>query len=233
MLRIRSCTTFIVLVTTLLLGCGEVDVVHESATPPASDPTVLSLIDELPTTTTTIAPPTTTTVPMLTEVIDPATHDVEAAVRMAPPGPPCENPLGLYCLPFAPEGLDLCSEMNWYRVQWGIPDRWGDQPRNVAKLYQGRGWRESNCEPWANSHASPGCCFGWWQVASSNITAYGYANAGVFSNCEVFTKRDYWSEKGLVTPLMKQKQACITKALIDYHVARGEDPGWVVWDQWL
>lgn len=180
-----------------------------------------------PSTTVTIAlGPMPTDTPSLVAVA------TEFAERVAPPTTdPC-NHEGLNCLPFAPAGLSPCDEMNWWRVQWSIPDRWGDEPRDGPKIGWGRGWRESNCEPWANSHLSAGCCFGYWQIASSNITAPGYAAAGVFSNCGVFSKWDYWDAVD-PSPLQRQRQACIVAGLIAYHTARGEDPGWLVWDRWL
>lgn len=179
-------------------------------------------------------PSTSTSVPKPEiEAIAAPADAIETVARVDPPPTttidPC-NHAGLDCRPFYPgDPADKCAELNFYRIEWGIPDGWGDQPRTGPKRSWGRGWRESNCDNTANSHHSAGCCFGWWQVASSNITAPGYAAAGVFSNCGVASKWDYWGDD----PLAKQRNACIVANLIAYHLARGEDPGWVVWDQWL
>lgn len=205
-----------VLLLVLAVGCGTPAPAAES-TPAVTPPATVGNVG--------ILPPT-----FATEPADRGTSSV--VVEVGPPPVPtddCENPAGLYCQPFAPAGLDNCAEMNWWRVQAGVPARWGDEPRTGPKRQQGIGWRESNCTNTANSRLSAGCCFGYWQVASSNITAPGYAAAGVFSNCGVTSKWDYWGD----APLQKQKGACVVANLIAYHVALGEDPAWEAWDKWL
>jgi hypothetical protein len=107
------------------------------------------------------------------------------------PPPPVE--VGLHGLPFAPEGLSDCDEMNFYRVQFGLPDRF-------ARL----GWRESNCR---NEDAvRTSCCHGYWQMHRIHFDGSGYVY-GI--DCQAYTFHDVNSD----IPLEKQKQACSAAAL--------------------
>ena len=75
------------------------------------------------------------------------------ALRIDPPEQTTTTtlPSGLWDLPYAPDGLSNCDEMNWYRVQWGLPDR-----------FAALGWRESNCRN--EDSVRTFCCHGYWQL---------------------------------------------------------------------
>lgn len=111
-----------------------------------------------------------------------------------------ESPLpaaGLHGLPFAPEGLSDCDEMNFYRVQAGLPDQF-------ARI----GWRESNCRN--EEGVKTFCCYGYWQMYFTQHRA-DHRMRPRYDACEIFAVSDYNGDE----PLDKQKQACAAKALFD------------------
>lgn len=124
--------------------------------------------------------------------------------------PPHEDLLGLQGKPYAPVGLSDCDEMNFYRVQWGLPDRFSDQPRvpNSSFANQGLGWRESNCRNEDNVRTY--CCYGYWQLYPS-LHLRDHRMQPKLAECEVNSYRDINSD----TPQDKQRQACYAKALYD------------------
>ncbi len=103
--------------------------------------------------------------------------------------PPPTVPTGLHGLSFAPEGLSDCEEMAFYRVQAGLPDRFGGPEQT------GLGWRESNCRNEDGVRTS--CCHGYWQLHRQHFNGSGFVY-GV--DCQA---------------LDKQRQACSAKALYD------------------
>lgn len=125
----------------------------------------------------------------------------EPAVRLNPPttvpitAP--EVPTGLYGQPFAPEGLSNCDEMNFYRVQWGLPQR-----------FSALGWRESNCRN--EDGVKTYCCYGYWQLYTS-LHLKDHRLKPKMHACEVYSSNDLNSDN----PLEKQKQACAARALFD------------------
>lgn len=159
-----------------------------------------------------------------TGIIDAATLDSlnlapAVAERLAPPAPPPVAEAGLNGLPFAPDGLDLCAEMNFYRVQAGLPDRFSDQPRTPAVAFrdQGWGWRESGC----HNDVGNSCCVGYWGLGTGNFTAPGYRDR-IRNDCHISVRSDI---KG-TAPLAKQKQACMAKVLYDVWQAGGSANPW-------
>lgn len=114
---------------------------------------------------------------------------------------------GVGGLPFAPEGLSGCAEMEFYRVQWGLPEQFGDMPQAGPRSQMGYGWRESNCR---NDVVSwTGCCVGYLQIHTGNFTAPGYRSG--IAACEVSKRSDILGN----APLQKQKQMCVAKVLYD------------------
>ena len=200
------------LAVALLTGCGAA-----SAAPLPSDPAP-PLQDALTLHTIEAAHPV--------EVLKPA---VRLAAFQETPVPDQRDdlhaPTGLFGLPLAPLGLDACAEMNFYRVQMGLPEGWSDQPRTGPKRWWGLGWRESNCR----NDVKTFCCYGYWQIAWANRNAHGYKTAGVFTNCGVRYLSDWFGS----APEQKQKSACIAANMYRYHTERGEDARWMAWDRWL
>ena len=94
---------------------------------------------------------------------------------------------GLNGLPFAPEGLSDCAEMDFYRVQAGLPSR-----------FSSIGWRESNCRNEESVHTF--CCFGYWQLHKDHF----YVGSIFDNECDVRSRFDIDSD----TPIDKQRQAC-------------------------
>jgi len=127
-----------------------------------------------------------------------ASGPYQPAVRLNPP-PPVTNPVptGLGGAPFAPAGLSDCDEMNFYRVQWGLPER-----------FNAIGWRESNCRNEDGVRTS--CCHGYWQMWTA-LHLDDHRLAPKMNFCGVFSYQDLNSDN----PLEKQKQACAAKALYD------------------
>ena len=123
----------------------------------------------------------------------------EGAVRVNPP--PTTVPIaaqeGLYGQPFAPEGLSNCDEMNFYRVQWGLPAK-----------FSALGWRESNCRN--EDGVRTYCCYGYWQLYTS-LHLKDQRLRPKMEWCGVFSSNDLNSDN----PLEKQKQACAARALFD------------------
>jgi len=105
--------------------------------------------------------------------------------------------VGLHGQPFAPEGLSDCDEMNFYRVQAGLPDR-----------FAALGWRESNCRN--EDQVKTYCCHGYWQMWT-DLHLRDHRLAPLMADCEVTGPQDLNSDD----PLEKQKQACAAKALFD------------------
>lgn len=119
------------------------------------------------------------------------------SVLVAPTEPPPTIPPGLWGRPFAPEGLSDCDEMNFYREQWGLPER-----------FSGIGWRESNCRNEDGVHTY--CCYGYWQLYPTQHLK-DHRLAPLYELCGVRSFDDYNSD----TPIEKQRQACAAKALFD------------------
>lgn len=133
--------------------------------------------------------------------VDPADSDV-VAVRVAPPDhqavvDTAAPSVGLFGLPFAPEGITDCEEMEFYRVQAGLPDR-----------FQSLGYRESNCRNEAGVRTF--CCYGYWQLY---FTMHFADSQGwwAYVACEIDEVSDYNGDE----PLDKQKQACAAKGIFD------------------
>jgi len=61
------------------------------------------------------------------------------------------------------------------------------------------------------------CCGGYYQIGWANITAPGYAAAGVWSNCGITRAQDYVG----ASPLAKQKSVCAAAGLYHYHLVNG------------
>jgi hypothetical protein len=144
------------------------------------------------------------------------TLGIRTAAQAVAPAVRLSVPTGIHGLPFAPEGLDRCQEMNFYRVQWGLPERFSDQPRvpQVSFARQGLGWRESNCRN--DVISSTGCCGGYWQLYIS-LFARDSRMRPRLADCNVSALSDVTGNE----PLDKQRNACVAKALYDLE---GLDP---------
>lgn len=130
--------------------------------------------------------------PVTGKSLESADNNFASAVRARGPA---QTPVseGLQNKPFAPSDLSGCDEMNFYRVQWGLPDR-----------FAGLGWRESNCRN--EDGVRTWCCYGYWQnYISSHLRAPGYAYR-IKTECQVDGADDINSD----IPIEKQKQACVT-----------------------
>lgn len=114
---------------------------------------------------------------------------------------------GVNGLPFAPSGLSGCAEMEFYRVQWGLPDQFGSTPQTGPRSSMGYGWRESNCRNDVTSWT--GCCVGYWQIHTGNFRAPGYRDG--IAACGVDERSDILG----LSALQKQRQACVAKVLYD------------------
>lgn len=138
------------------------------------------------------------------------------AVRVQPPSPALREdvvpttvaPTGILGLPLAPVDLDRCQTMNFYRIQFGLPDRFSDQPRQPVVSFgaQGLGWRESNCRNDVTS--STGCCVGYWQLHS--IVFRDHRTIPGMERCTAT-----WLNVRGTDPLSQQRQACAAKVLFD------------------
>lgn len=124
----------------------------------------------------------------------PATRGTTVQVETLPT--PLPN-TGIHGLPFAPEGLSNCDEMNFYRVQAGLPARF-------AVL----GARESNCRN--EDGVRTFCCYGYWQLYVS-LHERSSVLGPLYRACGVYSAEDVNSD----TPIDKQRMACATKALYD------------------
>lgn len=126
--------------------------------------------------------------------------DLVPATRVEPPLPPTTLPaptipLGLWGQPFAPEGLSDCDEFNFYRAQWGLPERFN-------KL----AWRESNCLN--QDDVKTYCCHGYLQLYIS-LQIKDQRVMGRYHECGVYSSNDVNSDN----PLEKQKHLCAAGVL--------------------
>lgn len=97
---------------------------------------------------------------------------------------------------YAPEGLSNCDEMQWYRIDAGLPER-----------FDAIGWRESNCRNEESVHTF--CCWGYWQLYVSLHLSGSLGSK--MNDCGVYSRFDLDSD----TPEDKKRQACATKVLYD------------------
>jgi len=111
--------------------------------------------------------------------------------------PPDVVATGLPPTIFAPEGLDDCDEMTWYRIDAGLP-----------ATFDRIGWRESNCRN--EDGVKTGCCHGYWQMWTT-LHMKDHRLAPKMTACGVATFNDLNSD----TPEDKKRQACAAKALYD------------------
>jgi len=140
-------------------------------------------------------------------IAGPITMDaLKEAIRVDPPKIPPETSSGLRGMPFAPEGYSGCDEMNFYRVQAGLPSQFSDQPRSGPRSNWGYGWRESNCR----NDVANACCHGYWQAHEGNWSGTSYA-AFFRSHCDAQSASDVFGNSAL----NKQRQACVTKVMYD------------------
>lgn len=139
----------------------------------------------------------------------------DPTVRINPPSrqnPPSPTPTttvvsGLHGKPYAPVGLSLCAEMNFYRIQWGLPARFDDSGHHQRwTKSDGLGWRESKCQN--DVVSSTGCCGGYWQLYIS-VFLRDHRMKPLLAVCDV----DSLSDVTGVEPYDKQRQACAARAL--------------------
>ena len=168
------------LLVALLCSCA--------APPAASEPQATTGVVPLTLDAPASVPPAGTAVR-----VDPPTTEV----AVAPPPVPTV-PTGLHGLPFAPDGLDPCQDMEFYRIQAGLPER-----------FQAIGYRESRCLN--RDDVRTFCCHGWWQLYVSVQLADHRAGPVFRDYCAIYSHDDVNSD----TPLDKQRQACGAKALFD------------------
>lgn len=132
-----------------------------------------------------------------------SSEGVAPARRLNPPT--TIVPLGLHDLPLAPEGLSNCAEMNFYRIQFGLPSIFDDYHVGTNRSKWHYGWRESNCRNEESVHTS--CCWGYWQQHQDHFHA-----GNIFDiKCGVKSRFDIDSDN----PYDKQRQACSARALYD------------------
>lgn len=129
-------------------------------------------------------------------VVGPATlSTLRGAVRKGN----AQTVTGLNGLAFAPEGLDDCAEMSFYRKQAGLPER-----------FDALGWRESNCRN--EDGVRTFCCYGYWQnYISSHLSRNSQYRTRIINECQVTKADDINSDD----PVEKQRQACVTKVVYD------------------
>ena len=111
-------------------------------------------------------------------------------VQVAETPPPPTVPTGLHGLPFAPADLSGCREMEFYRVQAGLPDD-----------FDWIGRAESEC----TNTASTFCCHGHYQIHEQ------WVNDRSARECDVWSKWDYDD----TSALSKQKSACMAHLVLD------------------
>lgn len=129
-----------------------------------------------------------------------------AAVQVAqPPAAPSTAPGGVHGLPFAPAGLTGCDEARFYRVQFGLPDR-----------FDGLAWRESNCR----NDVSSFCCHGLYQLYVTLHLA-DHRLAPLYAECGIDEVADVLG----LDPLDKQRNVCAAAAV--YAISGGG-----AWDAW-
>jgi hypothetical protein len=112
------------------------------------------------------------------------------------PPPP---PIGLQGKPFAPEELTGCAEMEFYRVQWELPEYFGGERWQI-------GFKESSCR----NDVSSFCCHGYWQLYVS-LHLRDHRLAPRYAECEIDSVDDLLG----TSPLQKQKNGCAAKAALD------------------
>lgn len=133
----------------------------------------------------------------------PIDSNLSQAVRVKAP-----TEVGLWGKPYAPIGLSDCAEMNFYRIQWGLPKQFSDQPRKGSKSKWGFGWRESNCRN--EDKVRTWCCHGYWQLYI-DLFLKDHRMIPRLAACGVKSYEDVNSD----VPLDKQRQACVTRALYE------------------
>lgn len=106
-------------------------------------------------------------------------------------------PVGIFDLPFAPEGLSDCDEFDYYRTQFGLPER-----------FNALAWRESNCRN--EDDVKTWCCHGYLQLYIS-LQIRDYRITDRYHLCGVWSSDDVNSD----TPLDKQRQVCAAAVLYD------------------
>ena len=99
---------------------------------------------------------------------------------------------------YAPEGLDDCDEMEWYRIDAGLP-----------ATFDRIGWRESNCKNYVTS--STGCCRGWLQLDVNLHLRDHRIGPRYRDNCDVHQISDVFGD----TPEQKRKHMCAARQLHD------------------
>lgn len=119
------------------------------------------------------------------------------AVRVNPP-----VNLGINNLEFAPNGLSNCDEMQFYRMQWRLPE-----------IFDSIGYRESRCENDAKPVTVIGqCCVGYWaNYISSHLSSQSAYRIPIQQFCQVYGRDDIYG----TNPLQKQKQACVTSIVFN------------------
>lgn len=165
---------------------------------------------------TTIAETVYQPAPTVTAIAEPATVDPTAVaervpVVVIPPETmlaptsswvlPEPVPSGIYGLPFAPAGLDPCAEFEFYRIQWGLPER-----------FDRLAFRESRCIQELGSTHRTSCCVGYLQLFVSQHLD-DHRTAPLYAACEVTSEFDVDGPE----PIEKQRQLCAAAAL--YSVA--------------
>lgn len=168
----------------------------------ALPPLLVAASTHRPSSSLSIAPASSASTARLSEpviptaILAPAQANLPAIRISASTTTTAPIPTGLNGLPFAPAGLERCDEMNWYRVQWGLPER-----------FESLGWRESNCRNDVKTY----CCYGYWQLYI-NLFLKDYRLGPVLrSECKIEGVADIFGN----LPLQKQKQACGTRKLYD------------------
>lgn len=115
------------------------------------------------------------------------------------PLPPEPAPTGIQGKPLAPEGMSGVEEMEFYRIQWDLPEYFGCERWMI-------GWKESNCRNTVSSY----CCHGYWQLYVSlhlkdHRLGPRYVECGITSIADVLGPE----------PIKKQRNACGAKAVFD------------------
>lgn len=142
------------------------------------------------------------------ERVERAATALKPAVRLTPPTTTAPAPTGLGGLPFAPKGLDECAEMEFYRKQFGLPERFGDGGRHqLWTPSDGLGWRESKCKNYVNTW----CCYGYWQLHLNLFLSDWKLGPLLRNECKVDEVSDIFGH----APLQKQKQACAARKTYD------------------
>lgn len=143
------------------------------------------------------------------ERVERAAAATKPAVRLTPPTTStAPAPTGLGGRPFAPKGLDECAEMEFYRKQFGLPERFGTGGgHQLWVASDGLGWRESKCKNYVNTW----CCYGYWQLHINLFLKDWRLGPLLRNECKVEGVSDIFG----TTPLQKQKQACAARKTYD------------------